>query len=50
MVATKDKETKVRGHLGRQDTRVLAIQTIIMTGKQPIVDIILEFGFVVIEE
>ena len=49
MVA-EDRETKVRGHLGRQDTKFLAIKTIITIGMQPIVDIIPEFGFVVTEE
>ena len=46
----EDKETKVMGHLGRQDTKFLAIKTIITTGMQPIDDIIPEFGFVVTEE
>ena len=49
MVA-EDRETKVRGHLGRQDTKFLAIKTIIMTGMQVIADIIPKFGFVVTEE
>ena len=43
-------EEKVRGHLERQDTKFLAIKTIIMIGMQPVVDIIPEFQIVVIEE
>ena len=49
-MAAEDRETKVRGHLGRQDTKFLAIKTIITTGMQQIADIIPEFGFMVIEE
>ena len=48
-MAAKDRDTKVSGHLARQDTKFLAIETIIMTGMQLIADIIPKFGFVVIE-
>ena len=49
MVA-EDRATKVSGHLGRQDSKILAIETIIMTGMQLITHIIPEFEFVLTEE
>ena len=49
-MAAEDRETKVKGHLGRQDTKFLAIKTIITIGMQLIADIIPKFGFVVTEE
>ena len=43
-MAAEDRVTKVSGHLGRQDSIFLAIETIIATGMQQIADIVHEFG------
>ena len=45
VVAIADRATEVTGHLGRQDSVFSAAETNIMTGMQPIADIIHKFGF-----
>ena len=49
-MAVEDRATKGTGHLGRQDSIFLAIETIITIGMQLIADIIHEFGLALTEE
>ena len=49
-MAVEDRVMKVTGHLGRQDSVFSAVETIIMTGMQPIAEILHKFKFALTED